>query len=279
MTTRYTNPEWAALVDSTEKQLQISKSPNRVPDAGSVAFAKTIDHTLLKLDTTVAQIDSLCDEARRERFATVCVRLNHVARAVSNLKGCDVGVACVVGFHEGTQSTSVKVKEAEEAIYLGASELDIVINYPILLNKDYESIFAELATLRTAVPKAPLKLIIETSQLGRKDVIAATCIASTARFDCVKTSTGFNGRGASVEDVRLMTAIIRALGKEDHMWVKASGGIRGLEDAKRMLEAGAARLGSSSGVWIMQEARQTTEGIDDRPGTTRLYTDNSIGGY
>ncbi|KAF2146231.1 uncharacterized protein K452DRAFT_324236 [Aplosporella prunicola CBS 121167] len=300
-TSRYTNAEWEALTLQTQRAIAGAETKQQQHNGSNgsngadvgvdapldmAALAKTIDHTLLKLEATLPQIDGLCDEARRERFATVCVRLQHVARAISNLKGSGVGVACVVGFHEGTYDTNIKLVEAQEAVRLGATELDIVINHPQLIAHTYEPIYKELAALRTALP-APttLKLILETSQLSPLDIIAGTCLAAAARLDCVKTSTGFCGRGASVADVRLMAAAVDALAVSGAagMFVKASGGVRGLGDARTMLAAGAERIGTSSGVWIMQEARAVEAGEAglgaERPAATRLYTDNSIGGY
>ena len=275
------------------------------------------------------------------------MRLPFVARCVSNLRGSSVVVACVVGFHEGTYDTYAKLQEAQEAVKVGASELDIVLNHSILTSvptaspksasptppapshkqtlsdtttesitasnsstpptsdphsvpsndsnttttthpaqlPNYSAIFTELAALRTLCP-APtlLKLILETSALTPAQILAATHLAAAARFDFVKTSTGFAGRGATEADVLLMRAACDVLGQRAArgMQVKASGGIRSLEGAVAMLRAGAGRLGTSSGVWIMQEGRRVVaEKERGRPegGVTRLYTDDSVGGY
>lgn len=351
MTDRYTNAEWAAQIAETQKKVVVQQDKAwPVPAAGSREFAQTIDHTLLKLDATAAQIDALCAEARREGFKSVCVRLPFVARCVSNLRGSSVVVACVVGFHEGTYDTYAKLQEAQEAVKAGASELDIVLNHSILTSApatspkiasstpppapshkqtlsdattesitasnsstppisgpysvpsndsnttttttthpaqlpNYSAIFTELAALRTLCP-APtlLKLILETSALDPAQILAATHLAAAARFDFVKTSTGFAGRGATEADVLLMRAACDVLGQRAArgMQVKASGGIRSLEGAVAMLRAGAGRLGTSSGVWIMQEGRRVVaEKGKGRPGgeVTRLYTDDSVGGY
>ncbi|KAF2643318.1 deoxyribose-phosphate aldolase [Massarina eburnea CBS 473.64] len=324
-----------------------------VPETGSKELAKTVDHTVLKLDVRKEGVDALCSEARTENFKSVCVRLPWVQRCVSNLKGSDVVVACVVGFHEGTQDTYSKLREARAAVAAGAKELDIVLNHSILTKHnrstppthptspkhtrdstadtitaantaansrptngatvaegpysaredeipDYSAIYRELASLRSLCPSpTTLKLILETSQLTEAQIIAAAHLAAAANIDFIKTSTGFNGPGATLPHVKLMVTAaeylstktpsnggspVRAGGKK--MEVKASGGIRGLEDARKMLEAGATRLGTSSGVWIMQEGRSVVEqkkkgneGNNDRPGATRLYTDDSVGGY
>ncbi|OCK95727.1 aldolase [Cenococcum geophilum 1.58] len=348
MTDRYTNAEWAAQIAETQKAVVRQDKAWPVPAAGSREFAQTIDHTLLKLDATAAQIDALCAEARQEGFKSVCVRLPFVARCVSNLRGSSVVVACVVGFHEGTYDTYAKLQEAQEAVKAGASELDIVLNHSILTSAptpspksasstpppapshkqtlsdattesitasnsstpptsgpysvpsndsnttttthpaqppNYSAIFTELAALRTLCP-APtlLKLILETSALTPAQILAATHLAAAARFDFVKTSTGFAGRGATEADVLLMRAACDVLGQRAArgMQVKASGGIRSLEGAVAMLRAGAGRLGTSSGVWIMQEGRRVVaEKETGRPGggVTRLYTGDSVGGY
>lgn len=347
MTDRYTNAEWAAQIAETQKVVVRQDKAWPVPAAGSHEFAQTIDHTLLKLDATAAQIDAQCAEARQEGFKSVCVRLPFVARCVSNLRGSSVVVACVVGFHEGTYDTYAKLQEAQEAVKAGASELDIVLNHSILTSApaaspksasptppapshkqtlsdattesitasnsstlptsgpysvpsnnsnttttthpaqlpNYSAIFTELAALRTLCP-APtlLKLILETSALTPAQILAATHLAAAARFDFVKTSTGFAGRGATEADVLLMRAACDVLGQRAArgMQVKASGGIRSLEGAVAMLRAGAGRLGTSSGVWIMQEGRRVVaEKGKGRlgGGVTRPYTDDSVGGY
>ncbi|EKG11585.1 Deoxyribose-phosphate aldolase/phospho-2-dehydro-3-deoxyheptonate aldolase [Macrophomina phaseolina MS6] len=256
-----TDADWQKLAEEVQRKLVIDETAGKglVSSLTLESLAKTVDHTLLKLDATEAQIDALCEEAKKDKFATVCVRLNWVPRAITNLEGTGVGVACVVGFHEGTYTTEEKVKEATDAVAAGASELDVVINYPQLLAKQYAAVYTELITLRAATLPTPIKLILETSQLSTADIVAATTLAAYAGIDCVKTSTGFNGRGASVEDVRTMVGTIKAVGRDEgkeRMWVKASGGVRGLESARAVLLAGAERIGTSSGVAILKEARE-----------------------
>lgn len=173
----------------------------------------------------------------------------------------------------------------------GADELDVVINYPELKNGNYASIYKELATIRLQAPHPViLKLILETSQLHEYEIIAGCVMAGAANFDFVKTSTGFNGKGATVDNVRLMAAVCEQLAANgEHgmaMQVKAAGGIRTLADAVNMLEAGATRLGTSAGVWIAKEAKEMRDrsisppdpaAVRDegrRPSmTTRLFTD------
>lgn len=182
-------------------------------------------------------------------------------------------------------------RETKLSLQSGALELDVVLNYPHLQSGAYATIYKELATLRLQAPHPVcLKLILETSQLDDYQIIAACVMAAAANFDFVKTSTGFNGPGATVRHVRLMAACCEHLyalsGRTDggKMLVKASGGIRTLADAVTMLEAGASRLGTSGGVWIAREAKEVLErsvsppSVEamkaERPGmTTRLFTD------
>jgi deoxyribose-phosphate aldolase len=223
---------------------------------------------------------------------------------VTNLKGSSVVVAAVVGFHEGTQDTYEKLREARAAVAAGASELDLVLNHSLLTKhnraqsppvRSHDSaidstIYRELASIRSLCPGVVIKLILETSQLDARQILAASHLAAAANLDFIKTSTGFNGPGASLPNVQLMVAAAEYLAARGvgsrQMQVKASGGVRSLEDAVKMLEAGATRLGTSSGLWIMQQARSKVEeaagSVDgkERPGATRLYTDDSVaGGY
>ncbi|KAF2724641.1 aldolase [Polychaeton citri CBS 116435] len=296
--TPYANSEWSTFFAEVSKGLDTTSSPRDYPGISSADFNKTIDHTLLKVEAKGEQIDELCSEARTAVFATVCVRPGFVARAVSNLKGSDVLVASVVGFHEGTYDLEEKMRDSKQSLDAGAHELDIVLNYPALQKGDYSAIFNELATLRLqAPPPVLLKLIFESSQLTDAQITAACTLAAAAEFDYVKTSTGFKGHGATVGHVQLMAACCDKLAavveKEDasgkrKMKVKASGGVRTLDDAIKMLQAGASRLGTSAGVWIAKEAGERAEEVgkngnalappDDntsgRPGLqTRLYTD------
>ncbi|KAL8671685.1 MAG: hypothetical protein Q9168_003833 [Polycauliona sp. 1 TL-2023] len=250
MTNRYTQLEWAAIIGQAEKDTPSSFPQYKSPVLGTPEFSQCIDHTLLKLDANKHQIDELCGEARKLHFRSVCVRLVWVERAVKNLEGSDVVVACVVGFHEGTYSVSDKVKEASQAVSAGAMELDMVINYPLLKQQRYSQVYTDVAAVRNVAPHpVVLKVILETAQLNQLDIIAACKIAEAARADFVKTSTGFGGQGATVEDVRLMRSMIGP-----HMKVKASGGVKTVNECVAMMEAGAERIGTSNGVWIMKEA-------------------------
>ena len=188
---------------------------------------------------------------------------------MSNLRNSNIGVACVVGFHEGTQSTSAKVKyavtyplistgsltvcirEAREAVAMRATELDMVIHWPLLKSERYSEVYSDVAAVRSTAPHPILlKVILETSHLSRHEVIAGCEIAKAAQADFVKTSTGFNGSGATVENVSLMKCLVAPSG----MRVKASGGVKTVNECVAMMEAGADRIGTSSGVWIINEA-------------------------
>lgn len=245
------NEEWGALISTIKDQLPEGYTIYQTPLPS--AIHRTIDHTLLSLDATNEQIDKLCAEAIEHKFASVCVRLRHVSRAMSNLQSWPEGaVACVVGFPEGTHDTMEKEREARDAVELGVSELDMVLNYPLLKEKKYMDVYVDILEVRKAAPSpVKLKVILETSQLNRDEIIAGTVLASMAGADFVKTSTGFNGAGATVENVALMRATADLIGKGTK--VKASGGVRTAEDCVKMLKAGADRIGTSSGVAIVQD--------------------------
>ncbi|QIW99305.1 hypothetical protein AMS68_004823 [Peltaster fructicola] len=248
-----TDEQWKQLIDAASRAMKVSNEPRALPTS---AISKTLDHTLLKLDATPSQIDALCEEARDvDPEKTVCVRPNYVSRCVANLKGTDVKVASVIGFHEGTYDTAYKLKETSESLQGGATELDVVINWPQIKSSHYNDIYHELHAIREAAPRPTLlKLIFETSQLEDSEIVAACVLASSADFDYVKTSTGFLGHGAKIEHVQLMSAACDHLGGSKKMLVKASGGVRSLQDALTMLRAGASRLGTSAGVAIATQA-------------------------
>ncbi|KAB8236852.1 putative RNA methyltransferase-domain-containing protein [Aspergillus alliaceus] len=243
--------EWAALISTVKDSLPETFPEYKTPLPSEVN--RTIDHTQLALTATEQQIDQLCAEALKYQFATVCVRLNHVRRAVQELKGSsEVKVACVVGFHEGMYETSEKEQEARDAVEQGASELDMVLKYPLLKEGKYTDVYKDILGVRKAAPlPTKLKVILETSQLTREEIIAGSVITDLAGADFIKTSTGFNGPGANVDNVALMRATAGVVG--NGCKVKASGGVRSAEDCIRMLKTGAERIGASSGVKIMQE--------------------------
>ncbi|KAJ5288831.1 hypothetical protein N7478_001861 [Penicillium angulare] len=243
--------EWAALISSQQTRIpDRSLSQPQIP----LNIPRLIDHTLLAEPTEPEKIDKLCAEAKEHGFATVCVRPNYVSRAAANLKDApNTVVASVVGFPEGTYDSSTKAKQARKAVADGASELDMVINYLILKDGGYTAVYNDIMAVRKAAPPpTKLKAILETSQLNREQIIAATVIACTAEVDYVKTSTGFCGEGADIQDVKVMH-LVAELCFNGTCQVKASGGIRSAGDCLRMIKAGAMRIGTSSGVKIMQE--------------------------
>ncbi|MFJ8069941.1 deoxyribose-phosphate aldolase [Peribacillus sp. NPDC096447] len=212
-----------------------------------MSTAKMIDHTLLKAEATKEQIVTLCEEAREFGFASVCVNPVWVKTAAEKLKGSDVMVCTVIG-PLGASTTAVKVIESENAIQNGAEEVDMVLAIGLLKSGEYEEVEADIRAVVDAVKtKALVKVIIETSLLTEEEKVLACELSIRAGADFVKTSTGFSTGGATVEDVALMRRIVK-----DKAGVKASGGIRDLKDLKSMVEAGATRVGASSGVRIMK---------------------------
>ncbi len=211
--------------------------------------AKMIDHTLLKAEATKEQIVKLCEEAREYGFASVCV-VNPVwvKTAAEELKGSDVKVCTVIGFPLGASTAAVKAIESADAIQNGAEEVDMVLAIGLLKSGADEAVEDDIrAVVDAAKTKALVKVIIETSLLTEEEKVRACELSLRAGADFVKTSTGFSTGGATVEDVALMRNVVG-----DKAGVKASGGIRDLKDLKAMAEAGANRVGASSGVKIMK---------------------------
>jgi deoxyribose-phosphate aldolase len=214
-------------------------------------MAGLIDHTLLKPGATVDQIIELCGEAEKYGFASVCVNPVHVPLCASLLAGSPPAVCTVIGFPLGASAPEIKALEARKAISQGAAEVDMVLNIGALKSGDLTLAARDIqgVVLEAHRSGALVKVIIETSLLTENEKVLACLIAKHAGADYVKTSTGFSGGGATAEDVRLMRQVV---GLE--MGVKASGGVRTIEDARRMVEAGATRIGASSGVAIVQGA-------------------------
>lgn len=214
-------------------------------------IAGLIDHTLLKPDATEADIRRICAEARQYKLASVCVNPYWVPLVAHELAGSEVKVCSVVGFPLGANSSSIKAAEAEAAVRAGAREIDMVMNIGELRGGKHEVVREDVrAVVNAARPSgAIVKVILETALLADEEKTAACQIAKEAGADFVKTSTGFGPGGATVHDVELMR---RAVGPD--MGVKASGGIRTLEDLQAMVAAGANRIGTSSGVKIVEAA-------------------------
>lgn len=210
-------------------------------------MAKYIDHTALKPELTSKHIKKLCEEARQHRFFSVCIQPAWVETAKNELEGTGVKVCTVIGFPLGATIDDVKAVETKHAIQKGAEEVDMVINIGALKDKRYDIVEKDIRkVVEAAQGKALTKVIIETSLLSDDEKRKACELAVKAGADFVKTSTGFSGGGATVEDIKLMRAVV---GPE--FGVKASGGIRDYETAKKMIDAGATRIGTSSGVAIV----------------------------
>ncbi len=214
-------------------------------------LARYIDHTLLKPEATSEQIKQVCREALQYHFASVCVNPSYVELVARELSGSDVKTCSVVGFPLGATLPEVKAFETRKAIELGAQEIDMVINIGALKSGDEELVSKDIeAVVEVAHERdALVKVIIEAALLTNEEKVKACLIAKRAGADYVKTSTGFGPGGATVEDVELMRATVGP-----SMGVKAAGGIRTLEKALAMIEAGATRIGASAGVKIVQEA-------------------------
>jgi len=214
----------------------------------SDGLASLIDHTLLKPDATREDVEALCREAGRFCFASVCVNPNWVPLCREMLRGSGVKVCTVVGFPLGAHLADVKAYEARRAVEQGAEEVDMVINIGALKSRDYALVEQDIRGVVQAVPKPTIvKVILETALLTRDEKIMACSLSKAAGADYVKTSTGFGGGGATVEDVKLMRETV---GPE--IGVKASGGVRTRSDAEAMVAAGATRLGASAGVKIVR---------------------------
>lgn len=210
-------------------------------------YAKYIDHTLLKPESTRAQIDKIIEEAREFNFKSVCLNPTHVKYAAGKLKDTEVLVCTVIGFPLGASTTETKMFEVEDAVKNGASELDMVINVGALKDGRYEDVQKDIESVVGAANGKTVKVIIETCLLTDEEIVKASELSKAAGANFVKTSTGFAGGGATPEDVKLMKDTVG-----DDLEVKASGGVRNLEDFNKMLEAGATRIGASAGVQIIQ---------------------------
>lgn len=211
-------------------------------------IAHLIDHTLLKPEATIDEVRKLCSEAKEYEFASVCIQPCFVSLCSELLKGTNVKVCTVIGFPLGATTTEVKRFEAEQALKNGATELDMVINVGRLKQGDYDYVFEDINQVVLIAKKyrAIVKVIIETALLTDEDKVKACLIAKKAKADFVKTSTGFSKGGATASDIALMRYVVGSA-----VGVKASGGVKTLEDAKKMIESGADRIGASASVRIV----------------------------
>lgn len=210
-------------------------------------LASYIDHTLLKPEATKAQIQKLCEEALSFRFYAVCVNSSMISSCKEILKNSSVKIASVIGFPLGACDTSTKVFETTRALNLGAHEIDMVLHLGWLKGQDWQSVEKDIKSVVLAANGCPVKVILETHLLNEDEKRKACEVSLSAGAQFVKTSTGFSGGGATEEDVKLMKSIV--LNKAQ---VKASGGIRDFATAVKMIQAGATRLGTSSGVALVQ---------------------------
>lgn len=212
-------------------------------------LSRMIDHTILKADATKEEVQALCKEAKEYNFASVCINPSHISLAKKELQGTEVKVCTVIGFPLGANATEVKKFETKVAIEDGATEVDMVINVGKLKEKDYDYVLKDIeAVVEAAKGKAIVKVILETCLLNDEEKKIACLLSKKAGADFVKTSTGFSTGGATEEDIRLMRETV---GEE--MGVKASGGVRTYDDAIKMINAGATRIGASASINIVNK--------------------------
>lgn len=218
-------------------------------------IASYIDHTLLKPESTQEQVIQLCKEAAEYEFASVCINPSYVATAAAQLKDSKVKVCTVIGFPLGASTSETKAFETTDAINKGAEEIDMVVNIGAIKSGNSELVKSDIqAVVEAAKGKAIVKVIIEASLLTDDEKVLASRLSKEAGADFVKTSTGFSTGGATIEDVKLMRETVGA-----DLGVKASGGVRSLEDVQAMIDAGASRIGASSGVQIMQGLKSDSD--------------------
>ena len=218
-------------------------------------LSKYIDHTLLKPAVTQDEIFELCQEAMEHDFFSVCINPAWVQMAAEILTDSDVKVCTVIGFPLGASTSEVKAFETMNAIQNGADEVDMVINIGALKSGNHDLVYNDIkAVCDAAGTSALVKVIIESSLLDSDEIVKASELAKKAGADFVKTSTGFNGEGAKVEDVALMRMTVG-----EDMGVKASGGVKSVEDAVKMIESGATRIGASSGIEIVSGGTSDSE--------------------
>jgi deoxyribose-phosphate aldolase len=215
--------------------------------SGFSGLAKYIDHTLLRPDACMREVDKICDEAMRYGFASVCVNSTHIASVAHKLSGSRVLPCCVIGFPLGAMAPAAKSREAAHSVDAGARELDMVINIGAVKSHDWDLVYRDIeSVVSVAQGRAGVKVIVETCLLTDEEKIRVCVIAKLAGAHFVKTSTGFSDSGATAGDVALMRQVVGA-----EIGVKASGGIRTSEDAVKMIRSGANRLGTSSGIAIV----------------------------
>jgi len=215
---------------------------------------KYIDHTYLKADATKEIITKLCLEAKEYDFMSVCVNPKWISYCKELLKDSNVLVCTVIGFPLGSNTTEVKAFETRDAIQKGADEIDMVINIGALKDNEYSYLLNDIAAVVAAAEGKTVKVIIEACLLSQEEKITACKACLEAGADFVKTSTGFSTGGATIDDVLLMKSMVK-----DQAKIKAAGGVRSYDDFEKMIEAGADRIGTSSGVSLMQKKEVNTD--------------------
>jgi deoxyribose-phosphate aldolase len=241
-----------AIIDAGADRVASTSHAVASAPGATAKLAKYIDHTLLKANATQEEIGKLCEEARKYMFASVCVNPAYVQLCAQILRSSGVRVCTVVGFPLGATTPTVKAIETRDAVANGADEIDMVINVGALKSGNYQMVLDDIKAVREACRGKIQKVIIETAYLTREEKIKACLLSKEAGADFVKTSTGFGPSGATVEDIRLMRETVGP-----SMGVKAAGGIRTTEDAKKMVEAGATRIGASASISIVTEKGKT----------------------
>ncbi|AZQ61962.1 deoxyribose-phosphate aldolase [Flammeovirga pectinis] len=212
-----------------------------------MSIAKYIDHTILAANATEAQIIQLCKEAKEYNFFSVCINSAYVPLAKEHTNGSDVAVCSVIGFPLGQMDTASKVFEAKSAVANGADEIDMVINVGKMIDGKTDYVQEEIRQIKEAIGSRVLKVILETCYLTKEQIVEASKLSVAANADFVKTSTGFGTAGASYEDIQLMKDAV-----DGKAALKASGGVRDYETAQKYIDMGVTRLGTSSGIKIIQ---------------------------
>ncbi|MDF9627450.1 deoxyribose-phosphate aldolase [Mesomycoplasma ovipneumoniae] len=215
-------------------------------------FNKLIDHTILKAQTTSQDIKNLIAEAKKYNFGAICIAPVWVKLAKQELKDTDIKIVTVIGFPLGNQVSAVKQKEASLAIMHGADEIDMVMNIGKFKEKEFDFVINEINLIKKEIGSKILKVIVETALLSANEIAEATKIVSKSNADFIKTSTGFSYRGASLQDIEIMSA-----NKSKNLQIKAAGGISSIEDIKTYYKLGATRFGTSKSVSIV-------ENLDDK---------------
>lgn len=215
-------------------------------------FNKLIDHTILKAQTTSQDIKNLIAEAKKYNFGAICIAPTWVKLAKQELKDTDIEIVTVIGFPLGNQVSAVKQKEASLAIMHGADEIDMVMNIGKFKEKEFDFIINEINLIKKEIGTKILKVIVETALLSANEIAEATKIVSKSNADFIKTSTGFSYRGATIQDIEIMSA-----NKSKNLQIKAAGGISSIEDIKTYYKLGATRFGTSKSVSII-------ENLDDK---------------